>query len=295
MAPNALIQLFSPTARALPGLTPSERLERLRERIRSLGRVVVAYSGGVDSSVVLAVAHAELGEGALGAIGRSDSYAAHELELALAQARVLGAAVEIVTTGELADPNFSSNPADRCYHCKSALYRELAKLSVRHRASAILDGTISEDLSDHRPGRRAAEESEVRSPLAELGFSKSDVRAVAALMGLESAEKPASPCLASRIPYGTAITRDNLSRIERAEGALRALGFPEVRVRHYGDTARIEVPMRDLPRLVAEETSARVAQAIHAAGYQRVTLDLEGLRSGNLNQDLKLPPGKPDP
>jgi uncharacterized protein len=295
MAPNALIQLSPPAARALPGLTWNERLDRLRVLIRGLGRVVVAYSGGVDSSVVLAVAHAELGEGALGAIGRSDSYAAHELELALAQARSLGAAVEVVTTGELSDPNFSSNPSDRCYHCKRSLYRELTKLAVQHRAAAILDGTISEDLSDHRPGRRAAAESEVRSPLAELGFTKSDVRAVAALLGLESAEKPASPCLASRIPYGTAITCENLGRIERAEAALRELGFGEVRVRHYGDTARIEVPMQDLPRLASHEMSARVVEAIHIAGYQRVTLDLEGLRSGNLNQDLKLPPENRNP
>jgi uncharacterized protein len=290
MVPNALIQLGSRPPRVLPELSTHERLERLRTLLRSLGRVVVAYSGGVDSSLVLALARAELGDGALGVIGRSDSYSQRELELALDQARTFGARVEVVTTGELSDPQFSSNPADRCYHCKSALYRELSLVATRHGAAAILDGTIADDLADHRPGRRAAAERAVRSPLAELGFSKRDVRAAAAELGLKSAAKPASPCLASRIPYGTEITRQNLSQVERAEDALRALGFEELRVRHYEDTARIEVPMEDLPKLAAAEMSARVVAALKRAGYARVTLDLEGLRSGNLNQDLALPP-----
>ena len=291
MVPNALIQLAPLPPRAFPDLSSAERLDRLRALVRSLGRVVVAYSGGVDSSLVLAVAHQELGAGTLGVIGRSDSYAEHELQLALEQAARLGAATEVVITGELSDPNFSSNPADRCYHCKRALYRELASVASRHRAAAILDGTIADDLSDHRPGRLAAAESDVRSPLAELGFLKSDVRAAAAALGLESAAKPASPCLASRIPYGTEITRENLVRIERAEAALRALDFGEVRVRHYGDTARIEVPIQHLTRLAEPGTRELVVAAMHQAGYARVTLDLEGLRSGNLNQDLKLSPG----
>ena len=284
---SKLIFITEPRPRPLPDLSWSERLDRLRDLIRGLERVVVAYSGGVDSSLVLRVAHEALGADALGVIGRSDSYAQRELDLALAQARSFGAATEVVTTGELSDPAFRSNPSDRCYYCKSELYRRLSEVAARTGARAILDGTIADDLADHRPGRRAAEEREVRSPLAELGFAKADVRAAAAHYGLNSAGKPASPCLASRIPYGTEITREALSRIERAEEALRLLGFEGVRVRHYGDTARIEVPLAALERMVSEELRVRVVAGLKAAGYERVTLDLEGFRSGSLNADLE--------
>jgi uncharacterized protein len=286
MTPRALIQLRPPAVRALPDLSWSERLERLRAELRTLGRVVVAYSGGVDSSLLLRVACETLGADALGVIGRSDSYAQRELDLALEQAAAFGAAVEVVTTGELADARFRSNPADRCYYCKDELYRRLGEVAARFGAAAILDGTIADDLADHRPGRRAADEREVRSPLVELGFNKADVRAGAAHYGLASAAKPASPCLASRIPYGTEITRDNLSMVERAEETLRLLGFEDLRVRHHGDTARIEVPLADLARLIEPRVRERVVEGLKRAGYRRVTVDLEGFRSGSLNQDL---------
>jgi uncharacterized protein len=283
MGSNLLIHIAPSAERPFPALSWRERLDRLRAELRALGRVVVAYSGGVDSSLVLRVAHETLGEGALGVIGRSDSYAQSELELALAQAAAFGARVEVVTTGELSNPDFSTNPTDRCYHCKSELYRQLESVANAFGAAAVLDGTMSDDLADHRPGRRAAEERAVRSPLAEIGFAKADVRAAAAHLGLSSAEKPASPCLASRIPYGTEITRENLGLIERAEQALKSLGFAEVRVRHYGDTARIEVPLESLARLTEEVMRERVVEGLKAAGYARVTLDLEGFRSGSLN------------
>ena len=273
----------SPNAPLGPAVTWAERLERLRGMLASLGSVVVAYSGGVDSSLVLRVAHQVLGERARGVIGRSDSYAARELALALEQAASFGAPIEVVATGELSDPDFASNPLQRCYTCKSALYRELATVAARVGAAAILDGTIADDLADFRPGRRAAAERGVRSPLAELGFTKADVRAAAAHLGLKAHDKPASPCLASRIPYGIEITRENLSMVERGEALLHRLGFTDLRLRHHGDTARIEVPLDQLARLTEPAMRARVVEGLKALGYRYVTLDLEGFRSGNLN------------
>lgn len=282
-----LLAIRDPQARAHADADWRTRLELLRAQLRAHERVIVAYSGGVDSSVLLRVAHEQLGERALGVIGVSDSYASRELQLALDQAARFGARVEVVTTGELSKHEFASNPIDRCYHCKHELYSQLAKLSVREHGSVVLDGTIADDLADWRPGRRAAAEIDVRSPLAELGFRKSDVRAVAESFELTSAGKPASPCLASRIPYGTPITRENLSQVERAEGLLRELGFGESRVRllvgSHGDTARIEVPLGELARLAAPGLREQVSTGFKALGFRWVTLDLEGLRSGNLN------------
>jgi uncharacterized protein len=280
----------APSARPLDGLSWAERLDHLRALLRGLGNVVVAYSGGVDSSLLLRVAHEALGARALGVIGRSDSYAARELELARSQAASFGAQLEVVTTGELADPAFRSNPADRCYHCKRELYRQLDAVA-RRTGAVVVDGTITDDQEDWRPGQRAAGEYGVRSPLAELGFSKADVRAAAAHYGLPSAEKPASPCLASRIPYGTEITRENLLMVEKAEEALRALGFKELRVRHLGDTARIEVPLSELARLIEPGVREQVVAGLKALGYRYITLDLEGFRSGSLNEILG--PGGP--
>jgi uncharacterized protein len=269
-----------------PETTWQERLARLRDVLRGLGSVVVAYSGGVDSSLLLRVAHEVLGERALGVIGRSDSYAARELELALEQAERFGARVEIVTTGELADPRFRSNPANRCYHCKAELYRRLAEVAAGSGALAVLDGTIADDLGDWRPGRRAAEERAVRSPLADLGFTKRDVREAAASYGLSSHDKPASPCLASRIPYGSEITMEKLKMVEEGEALLRSLGLRELRLRHHGDVARIEVPLAELDRLTAAGVRERVVEGLRALGFLHVALDLAGLRSGSLNAAL---------
>ena len=289
-----LASLQTPRVRPHAALAWPARLQLLRDDLARYPRVVVAYSGGVDSSVVLRVAHDVLGSGAHAVIGRSDSYAQDELALARAQAQGFGAIVEIVTTGELADPRFASNPTNRCYHCKSELYRQLDLVAARIGAAAVLDGTILEDLDDHRPGRLAAAEHAVRSPLAELGFDKADVRAVAGALGLASHDKPASPCLASRIPYGTAITRTNLSQVERAERALRQLGFRELRVRHHGDVARIEVAIGELPRMLQAGIREQAVTSIIATGYRYVCVDLEGFRSGSLNRVLENSSGSQD-
>jgi uncharacterized protein len=275
-----LIQLRDPEPG--DGLDWGERLERLRVLIRGMGSVVVAYSGGVDSSLVLRVAHEVLGEAAVGVIGRSDSYAARELKLALDQAAEFGARIETVSTGELSDPNFRSNPFNRCYFCKQELYRELTEVALR-RGAVILDGTIADDLSDWRPGRQAAAEAQVRSPLAELGFRKADVRAAAASYGIASRDKPASPCLASRIPYGTEITREILHMVEQGEELLRSLGFSQCRLRHHGEVARIEVPAGEIERLMDPGVKAQIVGGLKALGFRFVTVDLEGFRSGSLN------------
>ena len=286
MSPTPILHIAEPAPRPHPDLGWQERLGRLRALIAPLRSVVVAYSGGVDSSLLLRVAHEVLGAGAHGVIGRSDSYAARELELALAQAAAFGARVEVVTTGELADPAFRANPSDRCYHCKGELYRQLDEVARRAGATAVFDGTIADDLSDWRPGRRAAAEHQVRSPLAELGFTKADVRSAAAHYGLASRDKPASPCLASRIPYGTEITRENLNMVERAEAIVRSLGFRELRVRHHGEVARVEVPLAELPRLLESGVRESLVAGLKALGYRFVTVDLDGFRSGSLNSGL---------
>jgi len=286
MNPGTLVQIGPAGAPETADSDWQGRLQRLRQRLSELGSAVIAYSGGVDSSLMLRVAVEVLGERAIGVIGRSDSYAARELALALDQAASFGAQIEVVSTGELADPNFRSNPTDRCYHCKNELYRELALVAKRTGAAAILDGTIADDLTDWRPGRRAAKERGVRSPLAELGFTKADVRAAATHLGLASHDKPASPCLASRIPYGVEISRENLGQVERGEQLLRDLGFPEMRLRHHGEIARIEVPVCDLPRFAEPALRNQLVEGLKAIGFRFVTLDLEGFRSGSLNSAI---------
>jgi len=262
------------------------RVERLRAQIRALGSCVVAYSGGVDSSVVLALAYEELGDRVLAVIGRSATYAASELEAALTQAKGLGIEPRVVATAELDDPRFANNPSNRCYFCKGELYQQLTALAKSEGYHAVLDGTNADDLADHRPGRRAADEHAVRSPLAECGLSKADVRALAAQLGLPSSDKPAMPCLSSRFPYGTQITEGQLRQVEAGEAWLRARGFRDVRLRHHGAVARLEIEGHELVRLVEGPLRAECVAHFKGLGFAYVALDLQGFRSGSLNETL---------
>ena len=262
------------------------RVMALRVFLRDLGSCVVAYSGGVDSSVVLAVARQELGARALAVIGRSATYATSELESALAQARQFGIEPRVVATAELDDPRFASNPSNRCYFCKGELYTQLAALARAEGYAAVVDGTNADDLSDHRPGHRAAGEHAVRSPLAELGFTKADVRALAARLGLPSADKPAMPCLSSRFPYGSHITAEQLTQVEAGEAWFRARGFRDVRLRHHGSVARLELEPGEFVRLVESPLRDECVRALKRLGFAYVALDLQGFRSGSLNETL---------
>jgi uncharacterized protein len=268
-----------------PPSDPDAKLTRLRAELAALGRVVVACSGGVDSCLLAVVAHQELGPSALVVTAVSPAVPAGEVAQVEALAAEHGFRWRAVETEELARPGYVANAGDRCYHCRSELFDVLGPIAAAEGPDvAVAVGTIVDDLSDHRPGQRAAAERGVRTPLADAGFSKADVRAAARRLGLPVWDKPAAACLASRIPYGTPVTIGTLDRVGRAEAAVRALGFADVRVRHYGDLARLEVPLADLPRVL--ERRAEVVAAVVGAGYLYATLDLEGLRSGNLNAAL---------
>ncbi len=271
-----------------PGSPPGleARQARLTEIFRSLGRVMVAYSGGVDSALVLKVARDVLGrENVLGVLALSASYASRELESALAVARTIDAEVRVVETKELDNPDYARNPINRCYFCKQTLFDDLAPLQAAEGYPIIVDGFNADDVGDHRPGRQAARERGVRSPLLEAGLDKADIRALARRLGLPIWNKPSLACLSSRIPYGTPVTPEALTQIDAAENVLRDLGFAQVRVRHYAEQkmARIEVEADELPALVAPETRAAVVAGLQALGYRHVTIDLAGYRTGSMN------------
>jgi uncharacterized protein len=268
----------------------SER--RLRSNLRSLDSAVVAFSGGVDSAVVLAAAVRELGARALAVTGRSASIAQSEVDNAIRVAKEIGARHEIIETREFDNPSYRTNAPDRCYHCKDELYSRLVEVARTRGFAWVTDGCNADDgLSplDRRPGQAAAKRLGVRSPLAETGIGKEEVRAIASLYSLTVWNKPATPCLSSRVPHGTRIEIDDLRRIDLAERYLRASGFATVRVRHYGAAARIEVPTRDLEKLHA--VRQRIAQALRSVGYERTEIDPRGYRTGSLNEptpELKL-------
>ncbi|HVO21244.1 MAG TPA: ATP-dependent sacrificial sulfur transferase LarE [Anaeromyxobacter sp.] len=257
------------------------RIERLREAIASCGSALVAFSAGVDSTFVLAVSRRVLGNGVLALTAHSPAVPAAEREEARALAARIGVRHIEVESREQDDPRYVANGIDRCFHCKSELYRICEEVARREGLAAILDGFNADDRGDHRPGHQAARERGVRSPLAEAGISKLEVRAWSEAYGLPTWEKPQMACLASRIPYGTPVTPERLAQVERAEAALRALGLRELRVRHHGDIGRIEVAEAEMGRAFAARE--RVAAAVRGAGFQLAVLDLEPFRSGRLN------------
>ena len=273
-------------------MTPAADLDAKRgalERIlQEMGSLVVAYSGGVDSAFLAVFAHRVLGDHALAVTADSESLSGEQRSLALDVALRFGFPHRLVQTREIDNPLYARNEPDRCYHCKSELFRHLVPLAAAGGYAHVAYGLIVDDLSDFRPGQRAAAEAGVRAPLAEAGLTKADVRALSRELGLPTAELPASPCLSSRLPYGTPVTLEALRRVERAEAAVRALGFRELRVRHLGDAARVEIACEEMGRLDDAGLRDAVEQAVRAAGYTVATIDPGGYRRGRLNDALRV-------
>jgi len=262
--------------------------QRLREIFRTLDSVIVAYSGGVDSSYVAYIANAELGPRAICITGESaslPSYQQAEIDRVVSK---FGFHHEVIQTEELEHPGYQANNADRCYFCKDELYGKLEALAASRGVACIVDGSTTDDLGDFRPGRQAAKQHAVRSPLIEVSLSKSEVRELSRLADLPTWDKPASPCLSSRIAYGTTVTIERLSKIDRGEEILREFGFREFRVRHHDTLVRLEIAPSEMDRVLRKEVVEQLAARFRELGFKYVTLDLQGFRSGSMNEVLPI-------
>ncbi|MEM9772055.1 MAG: ATP-dependent sacrificial sulfur transferase LarE [Cyanobacteria bacterium P01_D01_bin.73] len=266
------------------------KLQKLQSLFREQSQALIAYSGGIDSTLVAKVAYDVLGDRALAITAESPSLLPEDLEDARTQAAMIGIRHEIVQTHEMDNPNYTANPINRCYFCKSELHDTLKPIALQRGYPYVVDGVNADDLQDYRPGIQAAKERGARSPLAEVGITKAEVRELSQYLDLPWWDKPAQPCLSSRFPYGEEITVEKLRRVGRAEYYLRSLGLRELRVRSEGDTARIEIPPQQIPSFVCETDLPQLISKLQSFGFLFVTLDLEGLVSGKLNRALGVMP-----
>ena len=264
----------------------AEKSERLNDILRGYESLIVAYSGGVDSAFLAAVAHNTLGDRTIAITAHSPSLAEDELTEAVELATAQGWNHRVIVTDEMNDPRYTVNDTQRCFFCKTELYTHLIEIARSEGWQEVANGTNADDLGDFRPGLDAARDFTVRSPLVEAGLTKAEIRTLSQEMNLPTWDKPAQACLASRIPYGTMVTVEALTQIAKAERGLREAGFRQLRVRHHGDVARIEVPLEDLKSLIDDETRQIIVKKIREAGYLYVTMDLAGFRSGSMNEAI---------